>query len=349
MADSHAKSLRAATGVRSPAQAGSKSKTGWSTVDGCRIAWEQASAALRQGQPVVCLHTAGSGSREFRPLLERIPAGARLICFDWPGHGRSEELTGAGGDTKLTVESAAGILLNLLEQWGVERAILLGNDFGAAVAIRFAADNPDRVSGLILSQPAGLVSQAEVSPFSQNGKRAVHRLLQRAIQFAPASTATGAAGAAAKRQMLRLAVIRMAMQAARSVAKASLARSAGGLRTALESLRCPALFALSRNNREYPLRRYLALLDPSLAWAPQHQFTVFAGAFQPLWDEPERFSQAVTGFVQAQAPFESHTHAWLISAVDHPTRNMNTWKCVHPECGEERVLPVGRNANESPR
>jgi len=110
-----AQSLRAAMGVRSPAQAQTISSTGWCLVGGCRIAWEQTSAAAHHCQPVVCLHEAGGGSREFRPLLERIPAGSRLICFDWPGHGRSEELTGAssgakGRNAKLTVESASAIL-----------------------------------------------------------------------------------------------------------------------------------------------------------------------------------------------------------------------------------------------
>jgi len=347
-----AQSLRAAMGVRSPAQAQTISSTGWCLVGGCRIAWEQTSAAAHHCQPVVCLHEAGGGSREFRPLLERIPAGSRLICFDWPGHGRSEELTGAssgakGRNAKLTVESASAILYSLLQQLGIENPILLGNGFGAAVAIRFAADHPHLVSGLILSQPAGLVSAAEANPFSQSGKRGIHRLLRSTSQFAPKSTVAGPAARSAKRQILRLAALRTAMQAARDSARVSLERSTIGLRTALESLQCPALFALSRNNREYPLRKYLAVLDPSLASTPQHQFTVFAGAFLPLWDEPERFSQAVTGFVQARVPFEFHTHAWLISAVDYPTRNMNTWKCVHPDCGEERVLPVGRNANES--
>jgi pimeloyl-ACP methyl ester carboxylesterase len=346
MDDIHAKSLRAATGVRSAAQARGSSKTGSCTVDGCRIAWEQASTPARSRQSVVCLHAAGSGSREFRPLLDRLPTGANLICFDWPGHGRSEQ---PPGETQLTVETAAAILQNFLQQLGIENPILLGNDFGAAVAIRFAADNPGSVAGLILSQPGGLVAPSEASPFSQSGKRGIHRLLQRAVQFAPASTLAGPAAAAAKRQILRLAALRTAMLPARAAAKSSLDRSSASLRTALGTLACPALFALSRNNREYSLRKYLALLDPSLAWAPQHQFTVFAGAFQPLWDEPERFAQAVTGFVQAQVPLESHTHAWLISAVDYPTRNMNTWKCVHPECGQERVLPVGRNANESAR
>jgi hypothetical protein len=137
------------------------------------------------------------------------------------------------------------------------------------------------------------------------------------------------------------------MQSMRAAAKDSAERASVGLRKALDSLSCPALFALSHASREYPLRKYLALLDPSLAWAPRHQFTVFAGAFHPLWDEPERFALALSSFVQALLPVEQHTHAWMIYATDWPTKDNNLWKCVHPDCVAERVLPTGQNANRT--
>jgi len=345
-AESHALYLRAAMGIRSAGQARGKSKTGCCIVNGCPIAWEQFPASARPAQPVVCLHAAGVGSREFRPLLDRLPSGTKLLFFDWPGHGRSGNPT---GEAKLTIEYGAAILLNLLQQLGMEKPILLGSGFGAAVAIRFAADHKDRVLGLILSQPTGLVAPVNPGFFAPTDKRALMRLLRRARESAPVPIADVSSGVvdATRRQILRLSALRKTMQEVHATARRSADRSAPNLRSALESLTCPALFALSRNNRQYPLKKYLDLLDPSLAWAPQHKFTVFAGAFHPLWDEPERFSQAITGFVQSQLPLENHTHAWLISAVDYPTRNMNTWKCVHPDCGEERILPVGRNPNET--
>lgn len=347
-AETNAGTLRAAMGVRTAAQSRGKSRTGWCLVDGCRIAWEQFPASARPGLPVICLHSAGAGSREFRPLLKRLPAGSRLVFFDWPGHGRSGDLSdeASANGVKLTVEYGAAILLNLMQQLDLEKPVLLGSGFGAAVAIRFAVDHPDRPLGLILCEPAGLVPAARADPFSPAGKGTIKNLLRDLKQFSPASGEGSPSFADAKRQVLRLAALRATMQEARSVARLSLERASAGLRTALESLTCPTLFALSRNHRQFPLKKYLDLLDPSLAWAPQHKFTVFAGAFHPLWDEPDRFGQAVTGFLQALLPLASHTHAWLISAVDYPTRNMNTWKCVHPDCSEERVLPVGRNANE---
>jgi hypothetical protein len=136
------------------------------------------------------------------------------------------------------------------------------------------------------------------------------------------------------------------MASQRVSASASLTQSQSSPRTALESLPVPILFALSRESKAYPLRKYLALLDPLLAKAPQYRFTVFAGDFHPIWDEPARFAQALTGFIQAQLPLEKHRHAWLLTAVDWPTQNTNLWKCVHPECPEELILTTGQNPND---
>jgi pimeloyl-ACP methyl ester carboxylesterase len=338
-ASPRAQSLRAAMGVRS--------SCAWCEVERCRIAWEEAPSGDKDAQAIVCLHAAGTGSREFRPLLKRCPAGGRLILVDWPGHGRSGDLSAENGEITptLAVESCATILNSLLHQLGIQKPILLGSGFGAAVAIRYASDHPEQVLGLVLCLPAGLVSANH--PFSQPGRRGAARLLRRMKNFAPAGIVKEVA-VAARRQALRVEALRPAMQSLRAAAKDSTESTSATLRKALDTLSCPALFALSHGSREYPLRKYLALLDPSLAWAPQHQFTVFAGAFNPIWDEPERFALALSSFVQAQLPVERHTHAWMIHAVDWPTKDNNLWKCVHPNCAAERVLPVGQNANQSP-
>jgi len=328
------KGLRAAIGIRSP--------NGWCEIDGCQIAWQEVGGHERRTQPILCLHAAGSGSREFHPLLNHRMIGSRLIFVDWPGHGRSDGFPEGSGQ-KLTVEYGATMLQRLIGQLEIEQPILLGSGFGAAAAIRFAADFPHQALGLVLCQPSGLVA-SNSSGSSRQGNRGLRTMLRRIEKYAP-----GKAGSqltlAAKRQALRIEILKPIMRSAVAVARKSLERSSATLRSALESLTIPALFALLHDSLEYPLSRYIALLEPSMAWAPRHQFTVFEGAFNPIWDEPKRFSQMLTGFVQARLPLENHTHAWMISAVDWPTKDNNLWKCVHPECGAERVLPAGKNAN----
>jgi pimeloyl-ACP methyl ester carboxylesterase len=345
--------LRTAMGVHSPtfhssrSRTGSESRSGWVTVDGCRIAWEEIPSADETTQPLICLHAAGTGSREFRPLISRCPSGSRLILLDWPGHGRSDDLAAiSGGASTLTVGLCSGVVEVLIEQLGIDKPILVGSGFGAAVAIHFAADHPGEVLGLVLSLPEGLVSANSAGPFSQKGRLGIKRLLRR-MDGSGSGKIDPKARAAARRQALRMEALRPSMLGMRKAAGISLKLEQPGLRKAIETLSCPALFALSRDSEEFPSRKYMTLLDPSLAVVTHHQFTVFSGAFHPIWDEPDRFAIALASFVQARAPVGKHIHAWMLSEVDWPTKDNNLWKCVHPDCVAERVLPTGRDANAS--
>jgi pimeloyl-ACP methyl ester carboxylesterase len=348
--DARVRGLREAMGVRSP--------HGWLTVEDGEVAWEEIRsnpAELhpdRQGQPVICLHDAGNGSREFRLLAQHCPTGARLILLDWPGHGRSRNIARAretanaptdsptdSNDLQLTLERCTRVVHSVVNQLGLRRPILLGSGFGAAVAIQFAAEHPRRVLGLVLCQPAGLFPEVWKRRGAVSaGWSLLARRFGRWRQKTPLTPT--------QRQSHRVGLMGPAvLWEVIAEAASSLQGSVTSLRAALETLPCPVLFAFSRDSRAFPLKKYLALLDPLLKTAPQHRFTVFTGRYSPLWDEPARFAQALCGFVQAQLPLQEHQHAWLLTAVDWPARGVNLWKCVHPECREEHVLPAGEDAN----
>jgi len=320
--------LRATLGVRSPA--------GWlSLSDGSLTAWRQFPARDTQGQPIVCLHSIGSGSREFHPLLDHLPAGCRLILIDWPGHGRSESEQPPTLALPL-VERTANHLHSVINQLGLKRPILLGTRFGGAVALRYAADHPARILGLVLCQPAGLISADKEHSLASKAALQFRKLLPKSSM--PISPA--------QRQALRVRAVRPEMLPVLAESQVALQRAQLNLPAALRTVPCPILFAFSRSNPEFKLKKYLSLLDPLLAAAPQHTFTVFNGSQNPIWDEPVRFAQALTSFVQAQLPLHLHHHAWQLTAVDWPTADSNLWKCVHPACPEERVVTSGENPNQ---
>jgi len=326
--------LRPALGLRPLA--------GFCAGDSCSLAWydfpghPQGSQRRSAGRPaqfdepptIVALHSLGSGSREFQPLtaLTRFRTGfeTRIVCLDWPSHARSP----LAPPSALALDSAARSLRLALTQLGIPHPILLGCGFGAAVALRYAATVPNSPLGLVLCQPGGLV-------------RPRHALRP----LSPSLTGS----ATARRHALRLLAVAPACKTASAGVEHSLAESMPSQRAALSALSCPTLFALSRSAPAYRLEDYLRLLDAAWFSAPQHRITVFEGAFHPLWDEPERFAQALHGFVQAQLPLSLHRHAWLLTAVDWPARSMNLWRCVHQECHAEQVLPEGQNANDIPR
>jgi pimeloyl-ACP methyl ester carboxylesterase len=104
---------------------------------------------LGEGPPVVLLHGLSATRRNVvqgsRALVKR---GYRLISYDARGHGRSSAAPGyAYGD--LVADLAA-----VLGQLDLERAALVGSSMGAATAMAFALEHPERVPALVQITPA---------------------------------------------------------------------------------------------------------------------------------------------------------------------------------------------------
>ncbi|MCK9930637.1 alpha/beta hydrolase [Frankia sp. Mgl5] len=80
-------------------------------------------------------------------------AGCEVICYDLRGHGRSEQ-TPDGYD----MASALADLSGLLTALGVGRPVhLLGNSYGATLALAHSLAHPEQVASLTLIEPPFLV------------------------------------------------------------------------------------------------------------------------------------------------------------------------------------------------
>jgi pimeloyl-ACP methyl ester carboxylesterase len=96
--------------------------------------------------PVLLLHGQPGGSRDWNAVRAALGDDAIVVTLDRPGwDGR----TSAGG----LAENAAAALA-ALDRGGVERAVIVGHSFGAAVAGWIAAVHPERAGGLVLVAPA---------------------------------------------------------------------------------------------------------------------------------------------------------------------------------------------------
>lgn len=81
--------------------------------------------------------------------LER--AGHRVIAYDARGHGASDPAPSPGAYGYADLAADLG---RVLDETGVDRAVLAGASMGAHTAVRFALDHPDRVAGLVIATPA---------------------------------------------------------------------------------------------------------------------------------------------------------------------------------------------------
>ncbi|HVW17085.1 MAG TPA: alpha/beta hydrolase [Solirubrobacteraceae bacterium] len=81
-------------------------------------------------------------------LLER--EGLRVVAYDARGHGDSDPAE------RYDYASLVDDLLAVMDDLGVERAVLAGASMGAHTAARLAIERPERVAGLVAITPAFL-------------------------------------------------------------------------------------------------------------------------------------------------------------------------------------------------
>ncbi|MGH2803544.1 MAG: alpha/beta fold hydrolase [Thermoleophilaceae bacterium] len=105
--------------------------------------------AAGDGAPIVLLHGLSATRRNVvqgsRHLVKR---GYRLIAYDARGHGASSPAE-SYGYAELVADLAA-----VLAHLELERAALVGSSMGAATAMAFALEHPERVPALVQVTPA---------------------------------------------------------------------------------------------------------------------------------------------------------------------------------------------------
>jgi pimeloyl-ACP methyl ester carboxylesterase len=98
------------------------------------------------GMPTLYLHGIPTSSDDWPGFL----ALSGGIAPDLIGFGRS----GKGGHLDYSLAGLRSFVERFLEHLGVQEVQLVGHDWGAAVALTFAAHNPNRVPRLVLCNPA---------------------------------------------------------------------------------------------------------------------------------------------------------------------------------------------------
>jgi pimeloyl-ACP methyl ester carboxylesterase len=97
------------------------------------------------GEWLIFLHGLASQAHMFDLVAPKLIDSFRVMAIDQRGHGPSDKPD--SGYDWATMTSDLDAILNALK---IERAVLAGHSWGGNVAVQYAAEQPDRVSGLIL-------------------------------------------------------------------------------------------------------------------------------------------------------------------------------------------------------
>ena len=105
--------------------------------------------------PVLLLHGSGPGVTAYanwRLTIPDLATRVRVVAPDLVGFGFTERPDAVVYD----MDTWVGQVVGLLDALGIERASVVGNSFGGALALRLAARYPDRVDRLVLMGSVGV-------------------------------------------------------------------------------------------------------------------------------------------------------------------------------------------------
>lgn len=113
-----------------------------------RIFYEEAG----QGTPLICLHTAGADSRQWRHLLNdpEVTSKFRVLAFDLPYHGRSTPPDQWWlRKYQLTAQGYADVIRAFWQALGLVKPVVMGCSMGGAIVLKIAVDYQKELTGIV--------------------------------------------------------------------------------------------------------------------------------------------------------------------------------------------------------
>ena len=257
-------------------------------IGGVDIAYQRWGA----GPVVLCLHAIGHGARDFEQLAGLVGGQFEIIALDWPGQGRS------GQDTESASAERYSVLLEgFVEALKLGRFVLYGNSIGGAAAILYADRHPEKVRGLVLSNPGGL---APVDGFARFAIGRMVAFFQAGVDqkrwFSPAFKlyyGRVLPRRAAKVQRRRIIDARFDIAQPLVDAWRSFATQEADIRAVAARLKMPVLYAWATKDQIVPLKKSRAAVDAT----PDHELVTFRAGHMPALETPKLFAKALRRFL----------------------------------------------------
>ena len=131
-----------------------------------------------QGTPIILLHGTAASLNTWDGWATELSKSHRVLRLDLPGFG----LTGRNQSDTYTIAYYSNLVLNFLNQLGIDKAHIAGSSLGGQIAFDFAANHPERVQKLILVSPTG-VTNANDKSISMPFRMAQTPLLKESLKY----------------------------------------------------------------------------------------------------------------------------------------------------------------------
>ena len=124
-----------------------------STQEGARIYYE----AYGDGPPLVFLHGSGGHHAIWWQQITHFAKRYKVLALDFPGFGNSDS-----DPATWDVARYPDAILAVLDDAGVDRAVLVGQSLGCAPSLALAISRPERVIAVVLAHSVGGISDEEL-------------------------------------------------------------------------------------------------------------------------------------------------------------------------------------------
>ena len=100
------------------------------------------------------LHGFADSLYSWHAVMEPFSQIGKVIAYDRTGFGLSAHPVSWSGQNPYRAEAQVAQVIGLLDHFGVKQAVLVGNSAGGTVAMKTALAHPERISALVLVDPA---------------------------------------------------------------------------------------------------------------------------------------------------------------------------------------------------
>lgn len=143
-------------------------------IDGRRFAWRESGRESGReaggGPAIVFIHGMGGNSRNWETQYAQLADRYRVIGWDAPGYGGSDDWPMENP----SVSDYVSVIASLLDALGVGTAHMVGHSFGGTLMPAVQKAYPDRVASMVLAQPVigsgplGAEKQADIIAARKN-------------------------------------------------------------------------------------------------------------------------------------------------------------------------------------
>jgi haloalkane dehalogenase len=100
-----------------------------------------------EGRPIVCFHGEPTWAYLYRKMIPPLAEGHRVVCPDYAGFGRSDKPTDRGW---YSYDRHTELVSQLLAGLDLSDAVVVVQDWGGPIGLRWAVENADRVGALVI-------------------------------------------------------------------------------------------------------------------------------------------------------------------------------------------------------